>query len=315
MTLVTGAAGFIGSHLVERLLAEGVTVVGIDNFDPYYARAVKERNLAVALGHPQYTFVEMDLRDGEALLRLIRERHVTRVAHLAARAGVRASLADPRGYAEVNIGGTLAVLEACRAARVCHLVFASSSSVYGDRASGAFREEDETDRPISPYAATKKAGETLCYTYHHLTGMAVTCLRLFTVYGSRQRPDLAIHKFARLMLADRPLPFYGDGSMRRDYTFVSDTLAGMVAALERPNGFQIYNLGRSDPISLADLVAHLERALGRPARLDRQPAPPGDVTSTCADITRAARDLGYAPRVSLEEGLARFVVWLREEVA
>lgn len=312
ITLVTGAAGFIGSHLVERLLAEGDRVIGVDSFDPFYPRAVKERNLAVARAYPHFRLVELDVRETAELAQLMRSERVTRVAHLAARAGVRPSVADPQAYFDLNVMGTVSLLEACRQAGIGRVVFASSSSVYGNR-EGAFREEDPTDRPISPYAASKKAGEAICYTYHHLTGMAVTCVRLFTVYGPRQRPDLAIHKFARLMLRGEPIPFYGDGSMRRDYTYVTDTVAGISAALERDSGYRIYNLGRSDPISLAELVAHLERALGCAARLDRRPPPPGDVIATCADIRRAATELGYLPEISIEEGLRRFAAWLREE--
>jgi len=312
ITLVTGAAGFIGSHLVERLLAEGDRVIGVDAFDPFYPRAVKERNLAVARSHPDFRLVELDVRETAALARLLRAEGVTRVAHLAARAGVRPSVENPRVYFDLNVMGTVSLLEACRQAGIGRLVFASSSSVYGNR-EGAFREEDPTDSPISPYAASKKAGEAIGYTYHHLTGMAVTCVRLFTVYGPRQRPDLAIHKFARLMLRGEPIPFYGDGSMRRDFTYVTDTVAGISAALRRDAGYRIYNLGRSDPISLAELVAHLEAALGCQARLDRRPPPPGDVIATCADIRRAAAELGYAPAVSIEEGLRRFAAWLREE--
>lgn len=310
-TLVTGAAGFIGSHLAESLLAAGETVVGLDNFDPFYPEAVKRGNLRGALSHPRYSFEQADIRDEAGVEAVLRQHGVTRIAHLAARAGVRPSLQDPQGYVAVNIAGTAAVLRAAERAGVRSLVFASSSSVYGADAAVPFREEASTDHPASPYAATKKAGEAWCYCHHHLTGMPVTCLRFFTVYGPRQRPDLAIHKFTRLIERGEPVPFFGDGGSRRDYTYIDDTVAGIRASLDRPNGFQVYNLGRSDPVTLRDLVATLQRALGREALLDRHPDQPGDVPVTCADTMKARRELGYEPQVDFATGINRFVAWFR----
>jgi UDP-glucuronate 4-epimerase len=311
-TLVTGAAGFIGSHLVEQLLAAGEEVVGLDNFDPFYAEAVKRDNLKSALEQSRYHFERVDIRDQARVEAILRGHGITRVAHLAARAGVRPSLQDPQGYIETNVAGTAAILQAAQRAEVSSLVFASSSSVYGADAAVPFREEAPTDHPASPYAATKKAGEAWCYCHHHLTGMPVTCLRFFTVYGPRQRPDLAIHQFTRRIDRGQPIRFFGDGSSRRDYTFVDDTVAGICAALDRPDGFQVYNLGRSDPIALRDLVTTLEGALGKEALLERCPDQPGDVPITCADTSKAQRDLGYHPQVDFPEGVRRFVAWYLE---
>ncbi len=309
--LVTGSAGFIGSHVVERLLSRGDTVVGLDNFDDFYARPIKERNLEVARAHPGYQHFEADLRDAEAMERLFATHRPEKVIHLAAKAGVRPSIQDPARYVETNVNGTVNLLQACRNYPVAHFVFASSSSVYGDRATVPFRESDCTDEPASPYAATKKAGELLLYTYHQLQSLPVTCLRFFTVFGPRQRPDLAINKFVRLIEKGEPIPFFGDGSTRRDYTYIDDTVDGILAALERPRGYQIYNLGRSNPVTLREMVETLERVLGKPALIDRQPDQPGDVRATYADVRRAQEELGYAPRISFEEGIRRFVAWSR----
>jgi len=316
-TLVTGAAGFIGSHLVESLLADGERVIGVDNFDPFYDAATKRGNLRTALDHPNYVFVEADVRDTTVMQALLEGYRVTRIAHLAARAGVRPSIRDPLGYIDANVNGTASLLSAVTRAAgypdgVQQVVFASSSSVYGAAARVPFREEDATDTPASPYAATKKAGEVWCHCHHHLTGVPITCLRFFTVYGPRQRPDLAIHKFTRLIDAGQPVPFFGDGSSSRDYTFVSDTIAGIRAALDRPGGFKIYNLGRSDPVTLREMVATIEAAFGKEAILDRQADQPGDVPVTYADVTKANRELGYAPQVPFAEGVRRFVEWYRE---
>ena len=310
--LITGAAGFIGSHLTERLLARGDQVVGLDNFDPFYPREAKERNLLGPKAHAGFTFVEADLRDAGALLELVERHRPQRIVHLAAKAGVRPSLENPAAYVEANVHGTLNLLLACRRFPAEHFVFASSSSVYGKDVQAACTEDAPTDSPASPYGATKKAGEVLCFTYHQLLKMPVTCLRLFTVYGPRQRPDLAIHKFVRLIEAGKPLPFFGDGSSRRDYTFVEDTVSGITAALDRPDGYQIYNLGRGNPVTLGEMVAAVERALGKKAVLDRQPEQPGDVRTTWADITKAKTRLGYQPLVEFDEGVARFVEWWQE---
>ena len=312
LILITGAAGFIGSHLAERLLARGDQVVGLDNFDPFYAREVKEQNLRGPKANPGFTFVEADLRDADAMAELVERHRPQCIVHLAAKAGVRPSLENPAEYVEANVHGTLNLLLACQRFPVEHFVFASSSSVYGKDVQVACPEEAPTDSPASPYGATKKAGEVLCFTYHQLLKIPVTCLRLFTVYGPRQRPDLAIHKFVRLIEGGKPVPFFGDGSSRRDYTFVSDTVEGITAALDRADGYQIYNLGRGNPVRLAAMLEAVERALGKKAVLDRQPDQPGDVRTTWADISKAQTRLGYQPKVQIEEGVERFLAWWRE---
>lgn len=312
VVLVTGAAGFIGSHVTERLLSRGDTVVGLDNFEPFYPRDVKERNLEVARRHPSFRLIEGDIRNADTFARVFEETRPDAVIHLAAKAGVRPSLEDPRGYVEANVTATVNLLLACSRFPIRHLVFASSSSVYGDAATPPFREDDITDQPASPYAATKKAGELLCFTYHRLLQLPITCLRFFTVFGPRQRPDLAINKFVRLIEAGQPIPFFGDGTTSRDYTYVSDTVDGILAALDHPDGYQIYNLGRSNPVSLTEMVRTIERVMGKTAIIDRQPDQPGDVRTTCADSSRARERLGYDPKVSFEEGIRRFVAWWRE---
>jgi UDP-glucuronate 4-epimerase len=312
LILITGAAGFIGSHLAERLLARGDQVVGLDNFDPFYPREAKERNLGGPKAHSGFTFVEADLRDARAMAEVVERHRPQRIVHLAAKAGVRPSLENPAAYVEVNVHGTLSLLLACQRFPVEHFVFASSSSVYGKDVQAACTEEAPTNSPASPYGATKKAGELLCFTYHQLLKIPMTCLRLFTVYGPRQRPDLAIRKFVRLIEEGKQVPFYGDGSSRRDYTFVDDTVSGITAALDRPDGYQIYNLGRGNPVTLAAMVEAVERALGMKAVLDRQPEQPGDVRTTWADISKARTRLGYQPKVQLEAGLERFVKWWRD---
>jgi UDP-glucuronate 4-epimerase len=314
--LVTGGAGFIGSCLVDRLLGAGEEVAVLDNFDPFYDPAVKRRNLAGAARSPRFRLVEGDIRDGGLLERTFESLRPRRVVHLAARAGVRPSLEDPAGYADVNVTGTARVLEAARRLGVERLIFGSSSSVYGESGEIPFREEARVDRPVSPYAATKKAGEELAYTCHHLYGLRVICLRFFTVYGPRQRPEMAIHKFTRLIDAGQEVPVFGAGDARRDYTYIDDVLDGLLAALERPlPGYAIYNLGESATTRLDELVAMIEEALGKPARIRRLPAQPGDVPVTCADLTLARRDLGYAPRVAVRDGVRRFVEWYRAGTA
>jgi UDP-glucuronate 4-epimerase len=307
--LVTGAAGFIGSHVCEALLARGDRVIGLDCFDDFYAPEIKRRNLELATRCEGFELVEADIRDSAAVERVFRAT-IDGVVHLAARAGVRPSIERPLLYEQVNVGGSGVLLEAARG-RVNRFVFASSSSVYGNNQKVPFAETDNVDYPISPYAATKKAGELIAHTYAHLHGMNITCLRFFTVYGPRQRPDLAIHKFARLIEAGRPIPVYGDGSTSRDYTYVGDIVDGVIRALDRCSGYRIYNLGESQPVTLADLIVALERTLGRKAIIDRQPMQPGDVNRTFADIDRARQELGYDPRTTLDEGLAGFVEWLR----
>ncbi len=310
---MTGGAGFIGSHLAERLLADGRRVVALDNFDPFYDPAIKRRNLREALRHPAFRLVEADIRDRAALDRLFREEPVECVVHLAARAGVRPSIEDPVGYADVNVTGTAVLFEACRRHGVRRVLFGSSSSVYGNNAKVPFAESDPVDRPVSPYAATKRAGELLAYGYHHLFGFQVACLRLFTVYGPRQRPEMAIHKFARLLAAGSEVDLYGDGSSARDYTYVSDVVEGIVRALERSSGYHVWNLGGSRATVLAELVERIASGLGVEPRVRRLPPQPGDVERTWADIGRAREELGWQPRVGLEDGLASFLEWFREQ--
>lgn len=308
--VVTGGAGFIGSHLCDALLHAGHEVIALDSFDDFYDPAVKRGNLSASLSNDRFTLVEGDIRSA-ADVRSVIDESVEVVVHLAARAGVRPSIENPLLYEDVNVRGTTVVLEACRRVPRSRFVFASSSSVYGNRTDVPFRETDRVDDPISPYAATKKAGELLCHTYHHLFGIPVTCLRFFTAYGPRQRPDLAIHKFARLIEAGKKIPVYGDGSARRDYTYIDDMISGILSTIQSCKGFRIFNLGASRPVALTDLITALERVLGRRAVIERHPMQPGDVEHTYADITAASRELGYQPRVDLKTGLARFVHWLR----
>lgn len=308
--LVTGAAGFIGSHLSEALLARGHRVIGVDNFDAFYDPAVKRRNVAESLKNPNFSLVEADIRDQAAMDRVFNQK-IDAVIHLAARAGVRPSIENPVLYHDVNVNGTCVLLEAARKQGCKRFLFASSSSVYGDNEKVPFSETDNVDHPISPYAATKRAGELLCHTYHHLYGMNIFCLRFFTVYGARQRPDLAIHKFTRLIDSGQSIPVFGDGSMMRDHTYIDDILGGVLGALEHCQGYGIYNLGESRPISLSDLIAAIENALGKKAQIQRLPPQPGDVQRTFADVSRAQADLGYQPKTHLADGLRRFVAWYR----
>jgi len=309
--VVTGGAGFIGSHLCEALLAQGRDVIGLDNFDTFYDPRVKRRNLAPSLADPRFRLAEGDILDAPFVEEVLGDR-VDVVVHLAARAGVRPSIENPLLYQKVNVEGTAVLLEAARKFGIRRFVFASSSSVYGNNRKVPFHESDRVDHPISPYAATKKAAELLAHTYHHLFGMDITCLRFFTVYGPRQRPDLAIHKFVSLIEAGRPIPVFGDGTMRRDFTYIDDVIAGVLPAIERCKGYHIYNLGESRPVALSDLIRAIEDALGRKATLDRLPAQPGDVDQTYADVSAARADLGYEPSTDLATGLARFVEWFRQ---
>ena len=310
--LVTGGAGFIGSHLVERFLDRGEQVLVLDDFNDYYSPALKRHNISQVLDHPGYTLVEGDIRDLDGLCELLALHRIDRVVHLAARAGVRSSLQSPMLYEDVNARGTLTVLEACRSAGVRALVVASSSSVYGNSSRALFREDEAADRPISPYAATKRSAELLCHTYHHLYGMPVACLRFFTVYGPRQRPDMGFHTFARQIVSGESIRMFGDGSTRRDYTFVSDIVDGLVSVLDHVVGFEIVNLGNSRTVALSRVLEIFQEAMGRKARIERYPEQPGDVRLTCADISKAARLYGYAPKVDVEEGIARFVAWYLE---
>jgi UDP-glucuronate 4-epimerase len=309
--LVTGGAGFIGSHLVDRLLADGWSVTALDNFDPFYARAIKQHNIASHLTHPRYRLVESDLRDGAAM-RAALPPDIDLIVHLAARAGVRPSIADPLGYQDVNVRGTQELLELARARGVKQFVFGSSSSVYGVNPRVPWSEDDHVLQPISPYASTKVSGELLGHVYSHLYGIRFIALRFFTVYGPRQRPDLAIHAFARRMLQGQAITVFGDGSTRRDYTYVDDIVNGVRAAIGYDRTpYEVINLGNNRTVTLSEMIAGLEDALGVRAVIDRQPEQPGDVPQTWANIDKAGRLLGYAPTTSYAEGVRRFAEWLK----
>jgi UDP-glucuronate 4-epimerase len=313
--LVTGAAGFIGSHLVERLCANGHQVTGIDNFDSFlYDAQIKERNAGELVRLPGFHMVNGDICDRELVEGLCSGKEL--VVHLAALAGVRPSLQDPPRYARVNVEGTTNLLEGCRVHDIKKLVFASSSSVYGSRSKTdvPFREEDPCLTPASPYAATKRAGELLCSTYRDLYGIGISSLRFFTVYGPRQRPEMAIHKFVRLVDAGRPLPIYGDGTTARDYTFIDDIVDGIDAACQKvvPGQYEIYNLGGEQTTTLLQLATLIGGAMETTLRIERHPPQPGDVPITYADCQKAARELGYAPKVGIEEGITRFVEWFKK---
>jgi UDP-glucuronate 4-epimerase len=311
--LVTGGAGFIGSHLVEHLLAEGHWRVHVvDDFNDFYDPAVKRANVAAHASDERFRLTEADIRDRAALEKVFADTEFACVVHLAARAGVRPSLSEPLLYNETNVTGTLNLLEFARARGVPQFVFGSSSSVYGANAKVPFSEDDSVRHPISPYAATKAAGELLCHTYAHLYGVRCVALRFFTVYGARQRPDLAIHKFARLISEGRSIPVFGDGTTRRDYTYIDDIIAGVRAAINYDGTqFEAINLGESRTVELRELISLLERELGRAATIDRQPPQPGDVPQTFADISKARRLLGYNPQTQIEEGIRRFVRWYK----
>jgi UDP-glucuronate 4-epimerase len=311
--LVTGGAGFIGSHLVDRLLSEGEWQVSVvDDFNDFYDPAIKRENADLHKSNPNFRLYETDIRDQPALEQVFNKADFQCIVHLAARAGVRPSLREPQLYVETNINGTLNLLELARKHGTKQFVFGSSSSVYGINAKVPFSEDDPIRQSISPYAATKAAGELLCHTYSHLYGLRCVCLRFFTVYGARQRPDLAIHKFARLISELKPIPVFGDGTTRRDYTYIDDIIAGVRAAIGYKNtDFEAINLGESRTVELRELIALLEEALGQRAIIDSQPMQPGDVPQTYADIAKARRLLGYNPQTQIEDGIARFVKWFR----
>jgi len=311
--LITGAAGFIGSHLVDRLLSEkGWQIIAIDDFNDFYDPTIKRENVRGHLREADYELHEVDIRELNALKNVFAGRRFDCIVHLAARAGVRPSLTQPLLYSETNINGTLNLLELARTHNVKQFVFGSSSSVYGNNAKVPFSEDDPIRNPISPYAATKAAGELLCHTYSHLYDLRCVCLRFFTVYGARQRPDLAIHKFAKLISAAKPIPVFGDGTTRRDYTYIDDIIAGVRAAIDyTASDYEIFNLGESRTVELRELIGLLEKELDQHAIIDRQPLQPGDVPQTYADITKAKQLLGYDPRTQIEDGIRRFVEWFR----
>ncbi len=310
--LVTGGAGFIGSHVCERLLKLGHCVWALDDLNPFYDPLIKQRNLEEirSLAKP-FQFVHGDLVDRQALDRLFSDVRFDQVIHLAARAGVRPSLQEPALYQRVNVEGTVNLLEAARQNHVPKVTIASSSSVYGVNAKVPFSEDDPIFSAISPYAASKLACEALGHTYHHVYGLDVVMLRFFTVYGPRQRPDLAIHKFAQLISAGKPIPVFGDGSTARDYTYVEDTVDGILAVTQKQFGFQIFNLGESQTVTLTHLIEVLENAIGKKAIIDRQPPQPGDVPITFANIAKARSLLGYNPHIKIEQGVPRFIDWFR----
>jgi UDP-glucuronate 4-epimerase len=310
---VTGGAGFIGSHVCRALVHAGWSVLAVDNFDPFYDRRLKEQGLAELRARDGFALLEADIRRPETMLGACDGADL--LVHLAARAGVRPSIEDPLTYASVNVDGTVSALEACRRAGVRRVIFGSSSSVYGDDTPVPFREDAPASKPVSPYAATKRAGELLCQTYTHLFGLRIAMLRFFTVYGPRQRPDLAIHRFTRLLSAGRPVQQFGDGSSERDYTHVDDIVQGVLGAVrwteDATRACEAFNLGESATVRLDRLIALIAAALGTTPRIERHPAQPGDVLRTCADVGRARRVLGYAPKTPIEVGIPQFVNWYR----
>ena len=311
--LITGGAGFIGSHLVAKLLETGEQVIVIDNFDDFYNPQIKRDNLKNHLSNPHFKLLEVDIRDKKALEQIFKLNKITKVVHLAARAGVRASIKNPSLYEEINIKGTLNLLEVCKTKNIKNFIFASSSSVYGVNTKLPFSENDSLSSPISPYAVTKKSGELLCYTYHYLYGIPTVCLRFFTVYGPRQRPKMAIHKFTKLIDKNCEITIFGDGHSRRDYTYISDIIEGIISALKQKFDFQIFNLGSSEPIELKNLVSLIESTLEKKAKIKHTLEQPGDVPITYADITKSKKLLGYNPKVGIEEGIKKFVSWYKNE--
>ena len=310
--LVTGGAGFIGSHLCERLIEEDHDVVSLDNFNDYYDPEIKRRNVQPVISHQRYRLVEGDILDWDLSERVFTEENFDVVIHLAARAGVRPSIRAPQLYQKVNVEGTVNLLELSSKFKVPKFILASSSSVYGENSKVPFSEDDPVDHPISPYAATKKACELLAYTYSSLYPISVTCLRFFTVYGPRQRPDMAIHKFTKSIIEDRDISLFGDGTSYRDYTYITDIIDGVMESIRKCDGYRIYNLGESQTVLLSDLIRILEKVLGMKAKIKRMPKQPGDVPKTYADITRAKKELGYRPGVLIDEGIKKFVEWYRE---
>jgi UDP-glucuronate 4-epimerase len=310
--LITGAAGFIGSHLADKLL-ESNQIICTDNFDDFYPEQIKRKNIENHLKNNNYKLYEADITDCESLKKVFENHKIDAIIHLAAKAGVRPSLLMPDKYFETNVNGTINLLQLAKEFGVNKFIFGSSSSVYGSRDFGPFTEDMDINRPVSPYAATKSAGEQICYTYSHLYGINVVCLRFFTVYGPRQRPDLAIHKFAKLINEGKPITVFGDGKTKRDYTFVDDIIQGIIAAVNYDKTpYEIINLGESSTVELSDLISLIEKNLGKKAVIQRQPEQLGDVPITYADISRAKKLLGYNPATNIESGLEKFFVWFNE---
>lgn len=313
--LVTGGAGFIGSHVCEHLLARGQRVVAFDNFDPFYDVAIKRGNAEAIrkAGGDRFELIEADICDAGAMRAAFDRVRPAGVIHLAAKAGVRPSIADPAGYSRANVLGTSVIMEECRRAGVARFVMASSSSVYGNQQKVPFSETDDVSQPISPYAATKRACELLAHTHWHLTGMPTACLRFFTVYGPRQRPDLACSIFLKKISKGETIDMFGDGSTSRDYTYIGDIVAGVIAAHDRIDryGYRIWNLGNSSPMTLGDMIATIARTVGREPVIQRKPAQPGDVDRTFADVSRAAAEIGYRPSTPFADGIAKHWAWMR----
>ncbi len=309
--LVTGGAGFIGSHLVDALLKLNKKVICIDNFNDYYDPKIKEKNLEDAKKHPDFVLYREDIRNYEGLKTIFEKYNIECVVNLAARAGVRPSIKQPLLYEKVNCIGTLNLLELARKFKVKSFIQASSSSVYGNNKKVPFSEDDNVDFPISPYAATKKANELMCYTYHHLYGLHITCLRFFTVYGPRQRPEMAIHKFTHLIDKGEEIPMYGDGNTKRDYTYISDIIQGILKAIEYNYPYEIINLGESQTTKLIDLIYMIAKELGKTPKIKKLPMQPGDVICTYADISKAKKLLGYNPTTPIENGIKKFVKWYK----
>ena len=312
--LVTGGAGFIGSHLCERLISAGHHVICLDNFNTYYDPGIKRQNIEMALSNKNYQLIEGDILDWDLLQNIFQENTFDAIIHLAARAGVRPSIQEPRLYQKVNVEGSVNLLELSVRHHIRKFIFASSSSVYGNNKKVPFSESDPVDHPISPYAATKKAGELIASTYCSLYPISITCLRFFTVYGERQRPDMAIHKFTRLIDQGKEIPVFGDGTSRRDYTYIRDILDGIQNSIDQCDGYKVYNLGNSRTIELNKLIRLIEKNLGKKAKIKSLPVQPGDVPITYADITKAQNELGYSPCVSIESGIEEFVCWYRDNV-
>lgn len=310
--LVTGAAGFIGSHLSEALLARGDRVVGVDNFDPFYSEKIKRNNLKGSLEHRNFTFHEESILNLRGMLHIFEAHKITHIVHLAAKAGVRPSINDPVSYQKYNVEGTNNMLELAHQFKVMNFIFASSSSVYGNNRKVPFSETDNVDFPISPYAATKKAGELLCYTYHHLYDINIFALRFFTVYGPRQRPEMAIHKFTRMINRGEPIPVYGFGKPERDFTYIDDIIQGVIKAVDSVKGYEIINLGESQTTSTDQLIRYIETALGKAAIREEMPMQAGDVDRTFADISKARNILKYHPTTPVKNGIEKFVTWYME---
>lgn len=311
--LVTGGAGFIGSHLIERLLSENHQVICLDNFNDFYNPAIKRENIKTASKNKNFKLIPGDILDENLLKNIFQSNHIDGIVHLAARAGVRPSLLQPKLYQEVNIRGTLNLLEMAKQHQITKFILASSSSVYGNNKKVPFSENDQVDNPISPYAATKKACELIGYTYSALYNISLSCLRFFTVYGPRQRPDMAISKFTQLIATNQEISIYGDGSAKRDFTYISDIINGVMSSIEHCSGYNIYNLGESQIVSLMELLGLIEKHLGKKAKIIWLPPQPGDVPITYADITKAQKELSYYPQIKIKDGIMAFVNWFKDK--